>query len=83
MQIDALKAAGCERIFEEIAAGVKDDREKLNELLAQARRGDAIVVYSLDRFERSTEKLLDLTEELERRGIELISIDTTTAVGKG
>jgi DNA invertase Pin-like site-specific DNA recombinase len=45
-----------------------------------------LVVYKLDRLARSTKKLIELSEMLEQRGIELISIrdniDTTTAVGR-
>ncbi len=86
LQLDALKAAGCERIFQEKVSGTKDDRKQLVELFEYARQGDAIVVYKLDRLGRSTRKLLELTDELDRRGVELISlrdnIDTTTAVGK-
>lgn len=86
LQLDALNAAGCERIFEEKVSGTKDDRKQLAELLEYARAGDAVVVWKLDRLGRSTKKLLELTDDLERRGIELISlrdnIDTTSAVGK-
>lgn len=86
LQLVALKAAGCERIFQEKVSGTKDDRKQLAELFDYARQGDAIVVYKLDRLGRSTRKLLELTDELDRRGVELISlrdnIDTTAAVGK-
>jgi DNA invertase Pin-like site-specific DNA recombinase len=86
MQIDALKAAGCEKIFEEKASGKRDDRPELNRLLDQLREGDTLVVYKLDRLGRSTFKLLELTELLERKGVEFVSIrdniDTSTAVGK-
>jgi DNA invertase Pin-like site-specific DNA recombinase len=44
------------------------------------------VVYKLDRLGRSTKRLIELSDELQDRGIELVSIrdriDTTTAVGK-
>jgi DNA invertase Pin-like site-specific DNA recombinase len=86
MQIDALKAAGCDKIFEEKVSGKRDDRPELNRLLDQLREGDTLVVYKLDRLGRSTFKLLELTEDFERRGIEFISIkdgiDTTTPMGK-
>lgn len=86
LQIDALKEAGCIRIFEEKASGKKDDRIELVKALDYLRSGDSLVVYKLDRLARSTKKLIELSEELERRQIELVSlrdqIDTTTAVGK-
>lgn len=86
LQVDALKEAGCFRIFEEKASGKKDDRIELAKALEYLRPGDSLVIYKLDRLARSTKKLIELSEELERRQIELISlrdqIDTTTAVGK-
>lgn len=86
LQIDALKAAGCEKIFEEKMSGKRDDRPELLRLLDQLRPGDTLTVYKLDRLGRSTFKLLELTGELEKKGVEFISIrdniDTTTAVGK-
>jgi DNA invertase Pin-like site-specific DNA recombinase len=86
LQMDALKEFGCEKVYSEKVSGMKDDRQKLLELIEYAREGDVLVVYKLDRLGRSTKKLIELTEELERRGIELVSIrdsiDTTTAVGK-
>lgn len=86
MQIDALKKAGCERIYQEKVSGAKDDREQLNLALQMLRKGDKFVVYKLDRLARSTLKLLKVAEQLEKQGVELISIqdniDTTTPTGK-
>jgi DNA invertase Pin-like site-specific DNA recombinase len=86
MQIDALKKEGCEKIFKEKISGTKDDRKELKNCLEYLRKGDVLVVYKLDRLGRSTRKLLEITDELEQRGIEFISIndrmDTTTAIGK-
>ena len=44
MQLDALRAAGCERIFEGTASGAKESRPGLDESLAFARKGDELVV---------------------------------------
>ncbi|OJH18715.1 resolvase [Bacillus obstructivus] len=88
LQKDALIKEGVEPeyIFEEKITGTKADRPKLAELLNYARKGDQIVVYKLDRLSRSTKHLIELSEELEKRGIELISIqdkiDTTNGIGK-
>ncbi|MED3759699.1 recombinase family protein [Peribacillus frigoritolerans] len=88
LQKDALIKEGVELeyIFEEKVTGTKSDRPKLKELLSYARKGDQIVVYKLDRLSRSTKHLIELSEELEEREIELVSIqdkiDTTTAIGK-
>lgn len=86
LQLDALEKAGCEKIYQEKESGMKDDRTQLNQLVEYAKEGDVLVVYKLDRLGRSTKKLIELSEELQARGIELVSIrdsiDTTTAVGK-
>ena len=62
MQIDALRAAGCERIFEEKVSGTKDDMKQLAELFDYVRQGDVAVVYKLDRLGRSARKLPNLTD---------------------
>lgn len=87
LQIDALKAAACERIFVETASGTKTDRAELRAMLDFARDGqDVIVVYALSRLARSIRHLLDLGEELNRRRIGLRSlteaVDTTTPQGR-
>ncbi|QHA92246.1 recombinase family protein [Bacillus sp. N1-1] len=86
LQMDALKKKGCERVYAEKASGMKDDRPKLLELIEYARKGDILVVYKLDRLGRSTKKLIELTDDLDDKGIELVSIrdniDTTNAVGR-
>jgi DNA invertase Pin-like site-specific DNA recombinase len=84
LQLDALKAAGCEKIFTDKMSGGKD-RPGLDEALAFVRPGDALVVWKLDRLGRRTVKLIQLIEELKERGIGFKSlsnaIDTTTAEG--
>lgn len=88
LQKDALLKEGVELeyIFEEKVTGTKSERPQLTELLSKARKGDQIIVYKLDRLSRSTKHLIELSEELEKKGIELVSIqdkiDTTTAIGK-
>ena len=86
MQIDELRAAGCERIFTETASGARRDRPELARALDYAREGDTLVVWKLDRMARSTRQLIETVEMLADRGIELRSlteaIDTSTAGGK-
>ncbi len=86
LQLDALKAAGCERLYEEIASGSKADRVVLKEGIAYARAGDVLVVWRLDRLGRSLQHLLTTITELAARGIGFKSlteqIDTTTPGGK-
>lgn len=86
LQRDALKVAGCERVFEEKASGAKADRPTLAELLNYARPGDAIVVWRLDRLGRSLVDLVRIINDIQLRGIGFESIteriDTGTATGK-
>lgn len=86
LQLDALKSAGCDRVFIETASGMKADRPELKSALEFARPGDQVCVYSLSRLARSIRHLLDLGEELQQRKIGLKSlteaVDTTTAQGR-
>ena len=86
LQLDALRRAGCEKVFTEKASGAKDDRPELARILADVlRAGDTLVVWKLDRLARSLKKLIATAEELEREKIGLVSltesIDTTTPGG--
>ncbi|MBC8136106.1 MAG: recombinase family protein [Fibrella sp.] len=86
LQKDALRQAGCERIYEEKESGGKADRPELLRLLDTARTGDTLVVWRLDRLGRSLKHLIQTVEDLEARGIGFQSvteaIDTTTSGGK-
>jgi DNA invertase Pin-like site-specific DNA recombinase len=86
LQIDALRKAGCEKIFTETGSGAKADRPQLTEALAFARQNDTLVVWKLDRLGRSLKHLIDTVNDLHNRKIGLRSlnenIDTTTPGGK-
>ena len=45
LQKDALRKAGCERVFEDIISGAKTERQGLDAALAYVREGDALVVW--------------------------------------
>ena len=86
LQLDALKAAGCEKIFVEKASGAQRERPELTGALDYVRDGDTLVVWKLDRLARSMKQLIETVEGLEEKGIGFRSlteaIDTTTAGGK-
>lgn len=86
LQLDALRRAGCEKIHTEKASGAKADRPEFARVLDDVlRKGDVLVVWKLDRLARSLKKLITTAENLEERGIGLVSltesIDTTTPGG--
>jgi DNA invertase Pin-like site-specific DNA recombinase len=86
LQLDALKAVGCEKVFVEKASGARRDRPELKAAIDYIREGDALVVWKLDRLARSLPQLIETVALLEARGVGLRSltesIDTTTAGGR-
>ncbi len=86
LQLDALNAAGVERIVTDTASGAKASRPQLDELLRVLLPGDVVVVWRLDRLGRNLRHLIELVGQLEDRGVGFRSItesiDTTTAGGK-
>jgi len=86
LQRDALRQAGCERLYEEKESGGKADRPELLRLMEALRSGDTLVVWRLDRLGRSLKHLIATVEHLEATGVGFQSvteaIDTTTSGGK-
>jgi DNA invertase Pin-like site-specific DNA recombinase len=86
LQVDALTATGCGRIFTDKASGSLANRPQLNRMLDHLRPDDVVVVLRLDCLGRSLRNLILLAEELKERGLGLRSlsesVDTTTANGK-
>jgi DNA invertase Pin-like site-specific DNA recombinase len=86
LQVNALKAAGCFRVFVDTASGALTARPALDQVLDQLRPGDTLVVWKLDRLGRSLRHLVDTIAALADRGVGFRSlqeaIDTTTPGGK-
>lgn len=86
-QLDALRQAGCDPVFHDVASGARTERRGLDEALSTVTEGDTLVVYRLDRLGRSLGHLVNLVTELRERGVQFRSlsdgaIDTTTASGE-
>lgn len=85
LQLDALKEAGCDKVYQEKFSGSQKERPQLNELLDFLREHDTIVVWRLDRLGRSLRDLLGLVAQIQKKGASLVSlndaIDTTTPQG--
>jgi len=86
LQLDALAAAGCAKVFEDRASGARADRAGLQAALDYVRDGEVLVVWKLDRLGRSLPHLIETVAALERRGVGFRSlteaIDTTTPGGR-
>ena len=87
-QFDALIGAGVDKrnIYQEKITGTKKDRPELNRMIYELQKGDTVVISELTRLSRSTKDLISLSEIINNKGVELVSlkekIDTTTATGK-
>lgn len=86
LQADALRAAGCDRVFEDRLSGRSRKRPGLEAALAAIGPGDRLIVWRLDRLGRNFRDLVDIADELRERGANLISlsegIDTSSNVGE-
>ena len=87
LQVSELAAAGCAKVFKEKASGAKSDRPELAKVIRRLEPGDVLVVTRLDRLARSTRDLLNVLDELSKRGAGFRSLkdnwaDTTTPHGK-
>lgn len=90
IQIDALTNAGVVKehmYLEKVSGRKRDGRTALEDLLNRGiRKGDTVVCTRLDRLARSTRDLLQITETLEEKGVDLKvleqPIDTSTPTGR-
>lgn len=82
-QLAQLKAAGCERVFQEKVSGATTARPQLNRLMATVSHGDIVIIPAVDRLSRDTTDLLVIVRDLQNAGVGLRSIaepvvDTTS-----
>src|SRR3954467_10877997 len=69
LQLDALAAVGCGKVFEDRASGARADRAGLQAALAYVRDGEVLVVWKLDRLGRSLPHLIETVTALSNRGV--------------
>ena len=67
-QLELLRKAGCQEIFKEKLSGNNITRPELRKLLDYIRKGDTVTVTKLDRLARSTKDLLNIAEEIKKKG---------------
>jgi len=87
LQMQALRKAGCKKIFREKVSGGSQERPEYQRMLDQLRLGDTVIVWRLDRLARSTRDLLETMETIREAGARFQSIsepwaNTTTHAGK-
>ena len=86
-QLDQLKQAGCNRIYQEKMTGTKKERPELTRMMDSLREGDTIIVCELTRLSRSVKDLFELVERINEIGADIKSLkepwlDTTTPHGR-
>jgi DNA invertase Pin-like site-specific DNA recombinase len=65
LQIDALKKAGCKRVFTDKASSVRENRPGLAGAVSHLRSGDVFVVWKLDRLGRTEKGLVEFVAGLQ------------------
>jgi DNA invertase Pin-like site-specific DNA recombinase len=86
-QIHLLKEFGCEKVYTDIAGGVREERTGLKEMSTYLRAGDMVVVFKIDRIFRSLKNLVNLVDHFNRHQIQFKSLsepefDTTSSNGR-
>jgi DNA invertase Pin-like site-specific DNA recombinase len=86
LQKDALKLAGCEKIYVDTITGESRSRPGLEQAFEMLREEDTLIVWRLDRLGRSLKHLIELVQELSDKKVGLRSLqeslDTTSSSGK-
>ena len=85
-QEELMKELKAEKVYIDRTSGKSADRPELQKMMNFVREGDSVIVESISRFARNTKDLLELTEQLNNKHVQFISmkesIDTKTAAGK-
>ncbi len=78
LQMDALKKAGCDQIYQDTMSGASTMRDGLHRAVDYMRSGDTLVVWKLDRLGRSLKHLIDVVNDLNKKGVFFKSIRETS-----
>ena len=81
LQIDALRQAGAETVYQEHASGKTANRPELDACLKALRKGDTLSVWRLDRLGRNLADLVAIVTDLEARGVAFESVTEQIATG--
>lgn len=85
-QREALEKYNIDKWFIEKVSGKDTNRPQLQEMLRYVREGDTVYIHDFSRLARSTKDLLELIEQLQQNGVNLVSnkenLDSSTATGK-
>ena len=93
-QLEPLQAEAARRqwdvvgVYQDEVSGASRSRPGLSALLAQvaAKQVDVVAVWRFDRWARSTSHLIESLDQLERAGVDFVSltesVDTTTGIGR-
>lgn len=86
LQKEALKQAGCAKIYEDTMSGLRANRPGLDQAVEHLREGDTFVVWKLDRLGRSVKNLIEFVNRLEKNKVHFKSltdqIDTSSTMGR-
>lgn len=81
-----MEELGVDKMFVDKCSGKDTDRPELKKMMDYIREGDEVIVESFSRLARSTRDLLDLVEQMDKKGVRFISkkeaVDTTTPTGR-
>ncbi len=70
LQIDALREAGCGKIYVEKASGARQNRPQLKAAFECLRAGDTLVVWNLTRLARSLKQVIQTVQDMQARNLE-------------
>lgn len=78
MQVSALRAAGCEEVFEDKISGARSARPGLDALIQTLRAGDEVVVWKMDRLGRTLLTMISIMERIAKKGAGVTSLTEPT-----